>query len=290
VSSAFKHLTGRFSLLKLRFYIQFQEDTVLPAFKGSMLHGWFGHALKAVDEQGFHVLFGDHDQQQPKPYAVCPNDDLKQNWHKSELYHFDILLFGQACQLAQVVIDAVACGQILGLGALKTKFELLSVCSVLPSSIKNGIHTTQLSDWLPDPSEFVISQQEMAIHYQTPIRIKSAGQIVKQPPGLDEWLNHILRRWRQLSSFWIVEDEALYTMLYNERPRIGDHEVSAHVYFEDWQRYSNKDKRHLPFGGLKGQVSYCGDIAQALPLLAVGQQLRIGGKTTFGLGAYQIIS
>jgi hypothetical protein len=59
--------------------------------------------------------------------------------------------------------------------------------------------------------------------------------------------------------------------------------ISAHAYFEDWQRYSKKEQVNLPFGGLKGQVSYCGDIAQALPLLTIGQHLHIGGKTTFGL-------
>jgi hypothetical protein len=65
--------------------------------------------------------------------------------------------------------------------------------------------------------------------------------------------------------------------------------INAHVYFEDWQGYSKKEQVNLPFGGLKGQVSYCGDIAQALPLLTISQHLHIGGKTTFGLGAYQLI-
>jgi hypothetical protein len=120
-------------------------------------------------------------------------------------------------------------------------------------------------------------------------RIKSAGHAVTQPPRLDDWLNHILRRWRQLSTFWVVEDEALFAQLYNGRPRIGDHDINGHVYFEDWQRYSKKEQVNLPFGGLKGQISYCGDIAQALPLLTIGQHLHIGGKTIFGLGAYQLI-
>jgi hypothetical protein len=289
MNPAFTYLASEFSVLKLRFYIQLQGDALMPSFKGSMLHGWFGHALKAVDEQAFYVLYGNHDQQQPKPYVICPNDDLKQDWHKNEMYHFDIVLFGQACQLAPVVIDAVNHGQTLGLGAYRTAFSLLSVCSVLPSSIKTGIHISKLNDCLPNTSAPFDTQIEFALHYSTPIRIKTAGHIVKQAPSLDEWLNHILRRWRQLSTFWVLEDDTLFNTLYAERPRIGDHEVSAHVYFEDWQRYSKKDKTHLPFGGLKGQVSYCGDIAQALPLLAIGQQLHIGGKTTFGLGAYQLI-
>lgn len=289
MSSAFEYLSQEFSLVKLRFYIQFQEAALLPSFKGSMLHGWFGHALKAVDERAFHVLYGSHDQQQPKPYAVCPNDDLKQDWHKHEIYHFDIVLFGQACQLAQVVIDTANYGQKLGLGAHKTRFTLLSVCSVLPSSLKAGVHINTLKDWLPSNIESLATTKEIALHYRTPVRIKALGKIVQQAPRLDEWLNHILRRWSQLTCFWVLEDQDLFNQLYDERPRIGDYDMISHVYFEDWQRYSKKDKQHLPFGGLKGQVSYCGDIAQALPLLSVGQQLHLGGKTTFGLGAYQLI-
>ena len=74
---AFHFLAERFSLLKLRVYVQFQQGTELPSFKGSMLHGWFGHAIKAVDEHAFFVLYGSHGNQQPKPYLVCPSDDLK---------------------------------------------------------------------------------------------------------------------------------------------------------------------------------------------------------------------
>ena len=73
-----------------------------------------------------------------------------------------------------------------------------------------------------------------------------------------------MRRWRQLSTFWVKQDEELFCHIYSERPRDGDHQLSAHIYFEDWQRYTNKDTHNLPFGGLKSQVSYTGDIAQTL--------------------------
>ena len=43
------------------------------------------------------------------------------------------------------------------------------------------------------------------------------------------------------------------------------------------------------FDGLKRQVSYFGEIAPALPWLQIGEKLNVGGKTTFGLGKYQLI-
>lgn len=39
-----------------------------------------------------------------------------------------------------------------------------------------------------------------------------------------------------------------------------------------------------------GQVSYLGEIANARPWLQLGEQLHIGGKTTFGLGHYTVIA
>ena len=68
-------------LLKLRIHIQLKKETILPAFKGSMLHGWLGHALKHVDDRAYHALYGEHDNQQPKPYIICPSEDHKtQYW------------------------------------------------------------------------------------------------------------------------------------------------------------------------------------------------------------------
>jgi hypothetical protein len=292
IDSPLAFLTNEFELLKLRFYVQLQEDTQLPAFKGSMLHGLLGHALKAVNEKAFFVLYGDHEQQQPKPYMVCPNEDLKTHWHKGEIYYFDIVLFGKATQISQSVVDAMVYGQKLGLGGRRCKYTLTSVCSVLPTKIASGIHKTTLAEWLQlAPIDFNEIENEIAIHFKTPIRVKSGGKIVKnKAPSLNEWVNHILRRLIQISRYWVVDNDDLFESLYDNRPNLGDYEVTQHVYFEDWQRYSLKDRQSLPFGGLQGQVSYFGDVQAALPWLKLGQLLHLGGKTTFGLGAYQLIT
>ena len=291
MNPAFEYLTQEFTLLKLRFYVQFQQDTQLPAFKGSMLHGLFGHALKAVDERAFFVLYGVHEQQQPKPYMVCPSDDLKTHWHKNELYHFDIVLFGQATQLADSVIQAIKHGQRLGLGAKRTPYTLISLCSVLPVGLTPSIQACTLADWLGVSANMAGKvQREIALHCKTPIRIKSAGKIIKQQaPALNDWLNHIMRRLKQLSTYWVLDNEELFNQLYTQRPVLGDYEVTSHLYFEDWQRYSHKEQSALPFGGLQGQVSYFGDIQASVPWLIIGQHIQLGGKTTFGLGAYQLI-
>lgn len=293
MTPALQHLTANFKVLRLTITIQLQQDTLLPSFKGSMLHGWFGHALKASDDNAFFVCYGNHDEQQPKPYIICPNNDHKTQWRKGELYSFDISLFGEATQLVDKLFVALKTGESLGFGAQRTPFKVLSVASKTPTGYTVGAETFTLADALAmnpiDP--FKEEATELAVTFMTPTRIKYQGQICKSKvPDLGFFVNQIMRRLVQLSRFWALDDQQVFDDLYTYQPTIRHHQTSNHCYFEDWQRFSQKSGEHLPFGGLKGQVSFYGDIAHVAPLLRIGEMLHIGGKTTFGLGKYQLIS
>lgn len=293
MTPAFQHLISNFNLLKLNVTIQFQQDTVLPAFKGSMLHGWFGHALKAADENAFFVCYGEHANQQPKPYIICPNGDHKTHWQKGELYSFDITLFGQATQLVDKLFIAMKLGETLGFGTQRTPFRILSIASITPTGYKAGVQEFTLADALAiKPIDYLNEEEkEVAVTFVTPVRIKYQGNICRNTiPDLNFFVNQILRRLIQLSRFWVLDDQVLFDSIYDYRPVIRSHQVTNHCYFEDWQRFSQKSQEFLPFGGLKGQVSFCGEINHSIPLLQIGEVLHIGGKTTFGLGKYQLIT
>jgi hypothetical protein len=293
MTPAFQHLVSSFNLLKLNITIQFQQDAVLPAFKGSMLHGWFGHALKAADERAFFVCYGEHDNQQPKPYVICPNEDHKTHWKKGELFTFELTLFGEATQLADKLFIALKMGESLGFGAQRTPFKVLSIASVTPNGLKVGIQEMTLADAIAIApfNPYHEGEKELAITFTTPVRIKYRGNVCRTDiPDLDFLINQLLRRLVQLSRFWVIDDKELFDAVYSERPVIRHHQVTNHCYFEDWQRFSQKNREHLPFGGLKGQVSFWGDINHSILLLKVGELLHIGGKTTFGLGKYQLIT
>jgi hypothetical protein len=87
----------------------------------------------------------------------------------------------------------------------------------------------------------------------------------------------------------MLEDRNLFDVITQQSPLLGAFETTNHYCFEDWQRDSFKEQKNLPFGGLKGQISFCAEISKTLPLLIIGEQLHIAGKTTFGLGKYQLI-
>jgi len=280
-------VAGQLRLLPLRCHVQLQRDCQLPAFKGSLLHGWFGHALMAVDSRVYDVCYGQQDPQQPKPYQLTPGS-LQTEWRAGEVLDFDLTLFGAACELAPIILRAITAGERLGLGPDRTPFKTLSVVSRRPDHDRLGIHSAPLLDWLPPLA--LGAQLELALQLQTPLRLKDRqGRLLQQAPRLDDLLRAARQRLLLLATHWEELDPALLGRLRQMRIPLGDYHAQPDCYLEDWQRYSLRQREQLPFGGLKGQLAFAGDIAPAVPLLLLGEPLHIGGKTTFGLGSYRLL-
>ncbi|EOA6548167.1 CRISPR system precrRNA processing endoribonuclease RAMP protein Cas6 [Vibrio vulnificus] len=289
-------LASRFELVRFRVSLLLKEDTQLPEFKGSMWHGWFGQVLKAYDGTVYHICFGHFEERQPKPYVVCPVGDNKCHWRKGELIQVEISLFGQACELAHRVVDAIIASTTnpnIGIGGRKVPYQLVSVASVTPEGLKAGLYKTWLSDWAVGSFHHSSTPQELAMQFITPTRIKHHGQLVRyEVPNVGFWINHIIRRLVLLSQFWVLDNEHLVDAIYQEAlsltpPHLDNTESS--VLWKDWKRYSKSSHEFQPFGGLVGHVSFFGELHSLVPYFKVGEQLQIGGKTTFGLGRYQLI-
>jgi len=179
--SALQALASNFKLLKLKIFIQLEQDAVFPAFKGSMLHGWFGHALKQADEKAFFICYGEHSGQQPKPYIICPSDDHKTHWQKGEVLSFDISLFGDATKLIDFVFSALKMGEKIGLGAKRIPFNVISMSTITANGLKTGVHTKTLEYYLNNKLDTppAIAETEIAIAINTPMRLKYHKQIIK---------------------------------------------------------------------------------------------------------------
>lgn len=285
-----------FNIKRLRFYLQFVEQSDLPAFSGSTVHGLLGHCLKATSPNMFNACFAQHDNQHPKPYAIVPDLSVRQHWRVGHVYSFELKLFGDASNYANDFIDAILYGQSLGFGSGKTKFNVLSVTQLCeqgeqPYSVSHSTQT--LLSLIPIrflTPEYCVQVKELTLQFQTPVRIKDKGQIMKTMPGYWLLLKQIIRRYESLVRYWVSEnsrDADLLKELLMMPMAISQEDCFL---FEDWTRYSKKDKHLLPFGGVSGQLSLHGELANTLPILAIGEQLQIGGKTTFGLGQYQLLA
>jgi len=286
---AIQELASQFRLVKLDITIKFEKGGALPDFKGSMLHGWLGHALRGGGENAYHILFGEHDTQHPKPYIICPSLDHKTKWQAGELYHFELTLFGDAVAIVDKVLAAIKYGQKLGLGPERLPFKLITVSSNTPHGKRLGVVSTLLSDWITadiNPE----AQSALALEFITPMRTKYQGKIVKVPvDDLNFWCRQALRRLVKLSEFWVCDDKVLFNTIYEQQLPIQVSASEKNGYFEDWQRYSLRQEEQLPFGGVKGQVSFYGYLGLAPLLMQMAQVLHIGSKTTFGLGKIELI-
>lgn len=294
MNHALFEMASQFQIVTLQISLQLKAATTLPFFKGSMWHGWFGYVLMAADQKLFHLLCDNHEEQQPKPYVICPSDDHKTQWQAGEVISFDLTLIGAVSQSAdtimQAIFDSTRFGHI-GIGHKCTPYCVLSVASHTPTGLRVGVHHFRLTDWLDALPTTNAVEQEMALHFLTPVRVKYQGKVVKRnAPDLRFWHNQALRRFTQLSRFWVLDNEALINAIYREAETMGvTTESQSHCFYEDWQRYSQRQQENLPFGGLKGQVSFYGEVSPLLPIFKFTERLHLGGKTTFGLGKYQLL-
>lgn len=61
-----------------------------------------------------------------------------------------------------------------------------------------------------------------------------------------------------------------------------------HTYWQEYDRWSNRQKTEMTLGGFMGNVDFTGKIAPYLPMLHLGAYTHIGKQTMFGLGQYII--
>ncbi|WP_095499171.1 CRISPR system precrRNA processing endoribonuclease RAMP protein Cas6 [Paraferrimonas haliotis] len=289
ITRELKRLTEAFSYIQLKAVVQFSEDAHLPPFKGSMLHGWFGHALKARSDKLFQILFTEHSTQQPKPYLINCSDIAKTFYRRGEFFEFSITLLGQACQLHEEVAHALTNGQRLGFGKQHSKFKLISLSSKTPSGYKMGLHTGNLYEHIAHLGHppTISNTQQAALLLNSLTRVKHHGKVCKlAPEDVQFWISQILRRLSLLSQFWVFDDEDFYTSLRADYEHTAfDIHVTQNTFNNQWQRHSLKEQKVLPFDGITGQIGFYGkDVWAILPLLKLTELIHLGGKTTFGLG------
>jgi len=140
--------------LRLRFTLIAQQEAFLPSFKGSLLRGAFGHALRrAVCVMGpqqpcptcmlrqqcvyprlFETLIEPDDpvprflrglRTAPRPYIFEPFDE-RRLYRRGDALQFDFILLGQAIELHPYAIFAVSQMAERGLGFKQIPFRMAS--------------------------------------------------------------------------------------------------------------------------------------------------------------------
>ncbi|MFQ5652962.1 MAG: CRISPR system precrRNA processing endoribonuclease RAMP protein Cas6 [bacterium] len=129
---------------------------------------------------------------------------------------------------------------------------------------------------------------KLSLTFLTPTRIKHQGDYLmfrrKRPFPAQVLLQNIYRR-----AFLMTAAHCYDGALDFELPafdRIRASEVDLH--WQDWERYSNRQRRRHHLGGFVGRLTLEGDLAPWLPLLRAGEILHLGSASSFGLGKWRM--
>jgi hypothetical protein len=314
----------KFKLARYRLTIEALEPLDLPPFKGSALRGGFGHIFKRLtcfqsklcdkkcrlgNECPYGYIFEtappDNSEvlrtfhEIPRPFIIEPPMDQRARFAPGEKLEFGLTLIGRGNNyLSYFVIVFRGLGQA-GLGRTRGKFRLLAIDAMLPNgagvepvyraadeSIRTVEATMSIESIIVHAA--ALPPNQITLNFLTPTRLKQEKKWVWEGPPFEVLVRSLLSRTSSLSYFHCGQRlEVDFRGLIDRAAEVQIGRNDTH--WEDWERFSGRQKQSVKMGGLMGKVTYQGDLAPYLPLLALGELIHVGKGTVFGNGQYQIM-
>lgn len=129
-------------------------------------------------------------------------------------------------------------------------------------------------------------RNRLTIEFLTPARLKSGGEFLRTAPQFDVVMRALLRRLESLSFFYCGGGLHLdYRTLVARAKEVET--ASSSLRWVEWTRYSQRQERKIPWGGLVGSVEYEGEFSGFWPFLALGELVGVGNNCAFGLGRFR---
>lgn len=319
-------MLNEFYFSKYQFHIKCSSKIELPSYSGSTLRGGFGHAFKRiacpfkkkdcndcllVNQCIYAYVFesplpADSEIMKntstiPQPFILEPPNVGKRIFEPGERIDFGLTLIGKAVNyLAYFVYAFDELGRI-GLGRGRGKYELLEVCKravlqrdelardqiVYDNESQKLSNLTNLSTWTELVNGNKPLSNGLTLFFKTPTRIKYQNHLTKKLE-FHILVRNLLRRISMLSYFHCGYkiDVVDFKGLIDRAKSVRIQEES--IYWDDWERYSNRQQQRLKLGGFCGSLVYKGDISDCWPFIKLGEVVHVGKGTAFGLGKYSI--
>lgn len=295
---------------RYRFAVRVEQALALPEYAGSMLRGAFGRALRKVScmtgmsdcgacplgaSCPYTAVFETpaqprSDQQRfstpPNPYVIEPPGGGRQQLEPGCEFSFSMVLVGAALRQLPVILMAWERALHDGLGARKARCTLMNVYREEDHEPIHHPGRKVLPHELARPAALDLDNQ-VTLELLSPLRIQRQGR----PIGVREldartFLIHLARRYQFLCDHHASTSTRLDFPALNEAAR--HLELEADLRWNDPQRYSSRQQRWIPLGGLTGRLTLRGDLEHFAQLLSIGRWLHVGKETAFGLGHYHI--
>ena len=272
-------------VIKHTFTLQAIDSIVLPSYKGSAFHGGLGHALKQISPTWFRYFYqpgsiSSPDRSQtltdwPKPFVLVPPLDDSTQYPAGHHFQCELTLFGEATQHYALLHAAFeTLGSQLGLGYEQGHFRIVDVKTFRPS--------LELFPTTPHP----LLNLNLNLHLLTRLRLKTNNRLCRQPPSFQLLMERLLGRLQTLDKAYgrgNRMDAELQQQLLQAAAQIQL--VSSDAHWDDWDRFSGRQKKWMKFGGLQGNICYSGDFSAFIAVSAIGgMDTLLGVKPVLGWG------
>ncbi len=303
---------------KYEFICRFEDEARLPPFKGSTVRGLLGHALKrtvcVLKHQEcpdcllrrdclYARMFGlppptekaaANASAEPHPFVLEPPLEEKTVYHPGDTITIGLILFGEINRKLPYFIYAfdemgkIGMGKRVG-GKLGV-FVLQEVRCGKTIVYKDGNSEIKLPESLPwlslEPAGGGDKFDQVEVGLVTPLRFQREGHLEDQL-SFEQFIRLALRRASSLlSAFGEGEPVLDYSGLIESAATVET--VSADLTWLDWSRYSNRQKKRIPMGGLVGRVIYSGNLSHFFPFFEFAGRVHLGKNSTFGLGKIEV--
>lgn len=246
----------------------------------------------------------------PRPYAIrppIPNGHIH-SFHHNDSFEFGLTLFGCRIELFPYVAMSLHTMSERGIGRRlqdnewqRGRFVVndVQVHNILTGEAKAvpiGTSTRTVRMQMPDmpitcnDAELfarTLPQEQITLRFLTPMRLIEEHKLL-QRPLLRPLIQRLLERHDSLAREYggIAFDEQTR----NELTSVAEKVEILHdeTKWTEVRSYSQRQHKGMAISGLKGTVTYRGNLQPLLPLLAWGMVLQIGKGTTKGNGIYRI--
>lgn len=237
----------------------------------------------------------------PHPFVIEPPPEAATIYEPGTSFTFNLVLIGKGIDYFSYFIYAFEELGRLGLWRDRARCSLTEVCgeSASPGEetwqtiyrgdqkvLTNGFLVRTGRDLFDDHAHVHDQPREVTLHLLTPMRLRFDETLVNHL-DFHVLIRNLLRRLSALSYFHCGRQLDLDFKGLIARAQEVKVE-KAELRWVDWTRYSNRQKRKIQMGGLIGQVTYTGPLAEILPFLRLGELVHLGKGTVFGLGQYQM--
>lgn len=206
----------------------------------------------------------------------------------------NLVLIGKAIEFLPYFIFAFAEMGRHGIGVDRGRYKIDSITDQFGENdnlifdgkserFTGSVHAHSLNHFAASDKD----DSKIVLIFKTPTRIKSGNHLTKDL-NFRLFMQNLFRRLSLLA--FVCTGHSLdidyKTLLQKAGEKIECTE--SKLYWYDWKRYSNRQKKSMKLGGFLGRISFKGDLEEFLPVIKAGEYLHVGKACTFGLGKYEI--